>query len=558
MKKNGADPGKSNDINLQTLHSLAHYLRDQFGQPAVEDFARAGGLTALEVESGKHWISLASFEAALNRAFELLDRDEERFRLAISYKLAESYGLFRYVFRAVRPKTVLTQAMKTVYLVSSIGTYEIIDARSTWIRARYRSTRAEGRLSCLLRQANAMAMPTFWGLAPARVTDTKCIGRGDDCCEYEAHWAETWRLLPIVLGAATGFGCAQAAALYALTGPALWLALPLLGAAVAQLYEMRRVHRANLEFADETYRALEQLAREGTEAHQEVVALHQRERAWTHVLESEIADRVAKHEEVVSRLRQLQEQRVTSLRSFSHDLNNPLAVVHGTAEALHERVQDLPPDLQDVVSEQFTALNRMEAMLKDLVLSAIDEGSSLRLITRRLEVAPLVDVLRRRLSAMAFGRDIRNSVISTREAPEAIEIDPMLFDRVIDNLLTNAVKYTERGSIVVEIGGTPGFLALKVSDTGRGIGAEQIVRVFEPAASDEKTRAERSFGLGLSAVVRLLDEVGGKLEVMSKPNSGTTFWVYFPTEMSRRERSNDQADDAVVGRVVTIRRANAS
>jgi len=136
----------------------------------------------------------------------------------------------------------------------------------------------------------------------------------------------------------------------------------------------------------------------------------------------------------------------------------------------------------------------------------------------------------------------------------------MMLERIVDNLLTNAVKYTERGSIVVEVGGTPGFLLLKVSDTGRGIGPERLEQVLRAGGPDPNPPVGGSHGAGLSIVARLLDQLGGRLEIMSEPGEGTTVWMYLPCETLPRVREDDAPESArsdaiehVLRRVVKIR-----
>ena len=81
-----------------------------------------------------------------------------------------------------------------------------------------------------------------------------------------------------------------------------------------------------------------------------------------------------------------------------------------------------------------------------------------------------------------------------------------------------------------------GFLTLKLSDTGEGIPASQVERIFRPRPADEPTKPN-SYGIGLSSVVRLLAQIGGRIDVMSKPGVGTTFWAHFPETPQRRPRS---------------------
>jgi signal transduction histidine kinase len=179
-----------------------------------------------------------------------------------------------------------------------------------------------------------------------------------------------------------------------------------------------------------------------------------------------------------------------------------------------------------------------------------------------IQTSQLVDPLRRRLAAYALGKHISTNVFATREAPPVIEMDRVVLDRVADNLLTNAVKYTEKGNVLVEIDGKPGFLTIKVSDTGRGIEEEEKARIFLPEGSDALRRAERSHGVGLSGVARLMNLVGGKIEVMSLAGKGTTFWVHFPVRMRRPDEKSTRPSVApeavdIVGKVVTFRKSIA-
>jgi signal transduction histidine kinase len=123
------------------------------------------------------------------------------------------------------------------------------------------------------------------------------------------------------------------------------------------------------------------------------------------------------------------------------------------------------------------------------------------------------------------GKDVRISVFTVRDAPERITIDIVLFNRIIDNLLLNAAEFTEHGSIVVEVAGTPDFLTIKISDTGGTLREDELGKIFRPV---QRGPGGYSYGAGLSVVVQLLASVGGKLDVMTHNGKGTTFWAHFP------------------------------
>jgi signal transduction histidine kinase len=281
-------------------------------------------------------------------------------------------------------------------------------------------------------------------------------------------------------------------------------------------------------------------------------------------MEQQVTDRTTTLEKIVEGLDSLQQSRVSSIRGFSHDLRNPLFVVRGNAQFLRERFPQGGEE-GDALHDMDVAAAQIEGMLSKLMEVATHDQGFVKLAPKPIPVQPLGDVFRRRLRALVHGRDIKVSVFCTREAPESIIADPLVFDRIVDNLLTNASKYTHRGSILLELSGTPGvatgdapgFLTLKLSDTGEGIPAGKVDRIFRPRPANEPTSA-RSYGVGLSSVVRLLAQIGGRLDVMTKAGVGTTFWAHLPVRPPTSMRPAPAGDDnleSMITRVVTIRKA---
>ncbi len=174
--------------------------------------------------------------------------------------------------------------------------------------------------------------------------------------------------------------------------------------------------------------------------------------------------------------------------------------------------------------------------------------------TSDVSVAEFTERLKRRLRALTHGRNLHTNVTQTREAPDSFRVDVVLLDRVLDNILTNAAKHTERGSVAVEVGGTPGFVTIKVSDSGKGMTDERIQAVLSPRSAG--IPSSTGWGVGLSVVVDLLRRAGGRLEAVSKPGTGTTIWAHFPLAPPRPS-SNDTAlatDEKRRSNVVSIRR----
>ena len=563
MARRTLHPGTRADVNVRVVKALAQYVEDQHGAPTLEDVAHKAGLTADDLLHGKGWIPLEQFEAVLEGAFDLVGGDEEKFQQACSYGLAQAYGPARFLLWATSPKMVLKQAARTFRFMSSFSHMEVVDEGHDWVRFRYTSSREESRLMCVSRLANAVTLPTLWGLPPAQITEYSCVGQGDASCEVRIQLTEHRHLLPSLIGAATGTACSAAMFLVGMGELVSLMSLPLLGGAVGTVWELRRLHLANLEFRDHSREALNELVSEETEARKELVALHQRQSVWTQMMEDQVDDRTSTLQNVLSKVHKLQEERVLTLQGYSHDLRNPLTVLKSMSSFLRDLYESehgaAGPVWRGALNDHDQAVIQMERLLVELMDVATSDEGLVKLVPQRLEVTPLTERLGRRLRALVFGRDIRVSIFASREAPDEIETDLMLFNRIIDNLLINAAKYTRRGSIVVEISGTPDFLVIKVSDTGKGISSQDIARIFSPEGPPRDEHGEDSYGLGLNIVVKLLGQIGGKLEVMSRPGMGTTFWVYFPMRIEPLQTVAETGHAAASingGQVVFIRAAD--
>ena len=542
------------EYNLRILVPLARYLDDRLGAEALAKVAASAGATRADFEpTTNKWVSWEQFETVLDGARALIP-DDETFMRACSFRMAETMGVVRFAFWAATPSLIYATAERSGRLFSSVGQFRLTARGDNFAHLTWTSEKPESRLMCLSRQAQSRVIPTIWRQPPAFVREGKCIARGDDACEYQFYWFNRRRWLPTALGligaAALLFGGAK---FFHWTLPWVAAAVPLLGAAVGHIYELRRANRANVATHTEVTDALRTAVEDQSDVRREILELNQRQNAWSRALEERATERITSFERVVANVEQVQKARETTLLGFSHDLRNPLTVLVTSIDYLRGHVHALGAEGDETLSDLELATSQMKRMLAELMIVATRQKTLLQITPQTFEVAPLTDRLRRRLRALVHGRDVRASVFATREAPESIDVDPLLFDRVLDNLLTNAAKYTERGSIVIEIDGTPEFLVLKISDTGRGIGKDELERVFRSGGSASTSRAVDSYGVGLSVVVQLLALIGGRIEVMSQPGKGTTFWVKFPVKALLEEGNHEESVDSVLRRVVKVR-----
>ena len=216
------------------------------------------------------------------------------------------------------------------------------------------------------------------------------------------------------------------------------------------------------------------------------------------------------------------------LATMSHELRTPINGVLGMARLLEQ--SELDPEQQDFLD----ALTRSGSQLLSLVDNILGYA---RIDSGKLELRP-VWIDPRRLAgelvwdaadrAEAKGLSLRYSVCS--DAPPKVRIDPRRVAQILERMLSNAVKFTHDGEIELRIEHRDDALRIIVRDTGIGIEPQALPTLCEPftQADLSHTRRYGGAGLGLSIVSRIVERMGGRLEVESCLGEGSTFTITLP------------------------------
>jgi PAS domain S-box-containing protein len=233
---------------------------------------------------------------------------------------------------------------------------------------------------------------------------------------------------------------------------------------------------------------------------------------------------------VAAKLSEADRRKDEFLATLAHELRNPLAPIRTGLEVM-KMVRDDPALLEEVRSTMERQTNQLVALVDDLLdVSRITQGK-LQLRTCRVKLA---DVLR---SAVEASRPIIDEAnhqltVTIPEEPIELEADPHRLAQIFSNLLNNAAKYTpEGGQIGVRAERHSGRVVLAVSDTGIGIPAEMLDRVFQMFTQIERPveRGYTGLGIGLTLVKSLVAMHGGSVEVHSGgENQGSEFRVFLP------------------------------
>ncbi len=222
------------------------------------------------------------------------------------------------------------------------------------------------------------------------------------------------------------------------------------------------------------------------------------------------------------------------LSNVSHELRTPLSAIRGYAELLSEEAYG------SINKEQKTTFQRilinttqLQGMVNNLLDRAQIEQGKITLRNSHFAPAALIESTHSALNILARTKGLELTGEIAPDVPATLMGDVLRLQQILFNLTSNALKFTEHGSVQARI-----FLpdashwALQVSDTGIGISAEAQADVFKSfwQADSSATRQYRGSGLGLSIVKELADLMGAEITLTSLPGTGSTFTIIFPME----------------------------
>lgn len=234
----------------------------------------------------------------------------------------------------------------------------------------------------------------------------------------------------------------------------------------------------------------------------------------------------ARLETAIAREREVETMRRDLISAVSHDLRTPLASLRAMIEAIDEGVVEDPATLRRYAGEMRRSIVSVSEMVDDLFeLAQLDTGA----IEAERERARLEDVVHSALAAVELQAGAKGLVVEAdlREAGD-VPCSPRLV-RVLQNLLQNAVRHTPAdGSVRIVADRTPEGLRVAVEDTGEGIGADDLARVFDPFWRADPARTGDGAGLGLALAKRIVEALGGRIEAQSAPAHGSRFAVELP------------------------------
>ena len=223
--------------------------------------------------------------------------------------------------------------------------------------------------------------------------------------------------------------------------------------------------------------------------------------------------------------------RAAALTSTSHEVRQPLSAIMAVSETLlDESAGPLNEVQRDFLTDIDECARHLMALINDILDYAKAEAGMIKLVHETVALPELVSQCIMMVEPAATEAEITITVQMDPAVGEMVA-DPLRLKQILLNLLSNALKFNERGgSVKIQVRANGGDVCITVRDTGRGVGAKQLEHLFDPYYQAAHGDGGIGTGLGLSIIKHLVNLHAGSISVDSVPGSGTVFTVQLPGE----------------------------
>jgi HAMP domain-containing protein/CheY-like chemotaxis protein/signal transduction histidine kinase len=305
----------------------------------------------------------------------------------------------------------------------------------------------------------------------------------------------------------------------------------------AQRDELERTNREleeqarSLKASEELLQAQQEELQQTNEELEEKAQLLAEQNARIELKNEEVEYARVELEEKAEQLALSSKYKSEFLANMSHELRTPLNSLLILAKLLSDNDEGTLTDKQvEFARTIYNAGSDLLELINDVLDLSKVEAGKMEVNLAEVEPAAIADYVERTFRPVADQKLLEFEVVVSPDAPAAISTDEQRLQQVLKNLLSNAFKFTEKGSVKLEIGRDDDGIAFRVSDTGIGIDGDKLRLIFEAFQQADGTTSRRygGTGLGLSISREIARLLGGQIRVESAPGEGSSFTLHLP------------------------------
>ncbi|MCA9348888.1 PAS domain S-box protein, partial [Candidatus Saccharibacteria bacterium] len=233
----------------------------------------------------------------------------------------------------------------------------------------------------------------------------------------------------------------------------------------------------------------------------------------------------------ITREKSLEEERDEFISVVSHELRTPIAIAEGNLSnvVFLSQKHDLPQPINEAIKQSYDQIILLASMINDLSTLSRAERGVLKIEPEDINVNEMITLLAKEYTASASAKNLQ---VKTDIDPnlELLHSSKLYVREILQNFITNSIKYTQSGYILIAAKSANGGVQFEVSDTGIGISKADQERVFDKffRSEDYRTRQSNGTGLGLYVTMKLTRILNASIDLESKLNEGSTFKIFVP------------------------------
>ena len=240
--------------------------------------------------------------------------------------------------------------------------------------------------------------------------------------------------------------------------------------------------------------------------------------------------------EMTDKLRDANKQQKLFTASLNHELRSPLNGILGLLQVLIDE-PDLKEEHREFVTRAFDSSKTLLQIVNDMLDFAKLEAGEFTIVCEPFNLKTVVDDVDGIMRPLAKAKNLNLEIRASEDMPCKLNGDSIRIKQIMTNLISNGIKYSEKGFVRMELEVRDSLLTIRVVDSGQGIPADAMEDLFVPfkRVNEQKNRNIQGTGLGLPIVASLIHQMRGEIKVDSVVDSGSVFTVVLPVQLEENQ-----------------------